>query len=501
MHHIPANEEGSSRVRESPATDWASGSHAPNPEHHDVLIVGAGISGIDAAWHLQLRLPQKSYAILEARERIGGTWDLFRYPGVRSDSDMYTLGFPFRPWRGDRAIADGDSIRAYVEDTARAFGIDRRIRFGEKVVSAEWSSAEARWTVATQSGRRFSACFLYLASGYYDYERGYRPEWPGEENFQGRIVHPQFWPEELDYAGKNVVVIGSGATAVTLVPAMAEQAAHVTMLQRSPSYIVARPARDRLAPKLGARLTRWKNVLLGMFFFNRARKQPDKIRRTLLRLAAKDLPPGYDIGRHLNPSYNPWDQRVCLIPDGDLFAGIRAGRVAIATGTIERFTESGLRLEGGEEIAADIVVTATGLVVKLFGGIALRVDGVPVNPAERLSYKGLMLTGVPNMVVVFGYTNASWTLKSDLAARYVCRLLRYMDRRGYAVCLPQPPAEPFERQPMLDFSSGYVKRAEGSLPKQAAMGPWRVHQNYIRDLVALRFGRIDDEAMDFRSPG
>ena len=467
----------------------------------DVLIVGAGISGIDAAWHLQKRLPGKSYALLEARERIGGTWDLFRYPGIRSDSDMYTLGFPFRPWRGDRSIVDGESIRAYVEETAREARIDRHIRFGEKAVRADWSSADARWRVETEAGRRYEARFLYLASGYYDYERGYRPEWPGEADFRGRIVHPQFWPEDVDYAGKRVVVIGSGATAVTLVPAMAETAAHVTMLQRSPTYIVARPARDRLAPKLGPRLTRWKNVLLGMFFFSRARKKPDRVKRTLLRLAARDLPPGYDIERHLTPRYNPWDQRICLIPDGDLFAGISKGRIAIATGTIERFTETGIRLEGGEELPADLVVTATGLVVKLFGGIALSVDGEPVNPAERLSYKGLMLTGVPNMTVVFGYTNASWTLKSDLAARYVCRLLRHMDRHGHAVCQPQPPPEPFERLPMLDFSSGYVQRAEGSLPKQASRAPWRVHQNYVRDLVALRFGRVDDPAMAFRRGG
>lgn len=493
-------------VAPSPAVDAAAA------EALDVLIVGAGLSGIDAAWHVQRRLPAKTYLIVEARGRIGGTWDLFRYPGVRSDSDMYTLGFPFRPWRGDRSIVDGPSIRAYLEETAREARIDGRIRPGHRVVSADWSSARGRWTVEveTPEGRRqFCAGFLYLASGYYDYERGHRPEWPGEADYRGAIVHPQFWPEDLDYGGKRVVVIGSGATAVTLVPAMAERAAHVTMVQRSPTYIVARPARDpvagwlqrRLPAGLAARAIRWKNVLLGMFFFNRARKRPEKVKRTLVGLAARDLPPGYDIERHLTPRYNPWDQRMCLIPDGDLFAGIRAGKVAIATGPIERFTAGGILLATGEKIAADIVVTATGLVVKLFGGIALSVDGQPVNPAERLSYKGVMLTGVPNMAVVFGYTNASWTLKSDLAARYICRLLHHMDRRGYAVCVPQPPAEPFERMPMLDFSSGYIQRAEGSLPKQAAKPPWRVHQNYLRDLAALRFGRVDDEAMEFRRVG
>jgi monooxygenase len=478
-------------------------------EHLDVLIVGAGISGIDAAYHLQTRCAGMTYRILEARDRIGGTWDLFRYPGIRSDSDMYTLGFPFRPWPGDKAIADGGSIRDYVEETAREFGIDRRIRFGHAVKSASWSSAEARWAVETESGgerRLFTCRFLFLCSGYYDYERGYRPEWPGEAVFGGRIVHPQFWPDDLDYAGKKVVVIGSGATAVTLVPALAEKAEHVTMLQRSPSYVVSRPSRDAIAKALqrhlplswADRITRWKNVLLGIFFFSQARRKPAKARETILKLAAADLPPGYDIERHFSPSYDPWDQRVCLVPDGDLFDAIRGGGVAVATDVIESFTERGLRLASGEELPADIVVSATGLVVKLMGGISLTVDGEPVDPAGRITYKGMMLSDVPNLALSFGYTNASWTLKCDLTSRYVCRLLNHMQAQGLDGCVPRLPPGGVERRPMLDFSSGYVRRAEGILPAQGAAPPWRVHQNYIRDVAALRFGSVTDAAMEFR---
>ena len=478
-------------------------------ERVDVLIVGAGISGIDAAYHLKTRCPGKSWLILEARDAIGGTWDLFRYPGVRSDSDMYTLGFPFRPWASDRSIVDGPAIRSYVEETARHYGIDDKIRFGHRVTRASWSSAEARWTVhvETEAGeRRFSCAFLFLCSGYYDYDRGYRPEWPGEADFRGQIVHPQFWPDDLDVAGKRIVVIGSGATAVTLVPALAEEADHVIMLQRSPTYIVARPSRDgiarrlqrRLPRRVADRLVRWKNVLLGIYFFSRARKKPERVKQAILKLAAQDLPPGYDIERHLSPRYNPWDQRMCLIPDGDLFGAIKNGKVAIVTDAIASFTADGLQLASGETLPADIIVTATGLVVKLLGGIALEVDGEPVNVAERLSYKGMMLSDVPNMAVVFGYTNASWTLKCDLTSRYVCRLLRHMDRHGYAVCAPRLPAGEVDRQPMLDFSSGYVRRAEPFLPKQGPRPPWRVHQNYIKDLAALRFGTVTDGVMEFR---
>jgi monooxygenase len=478
------------------------------PEHVDMLIIGAGISGIDAAYHMQRSCPDKSFLILEARDAIGGTWDLFRYPGIRSDSDMHTLGFPFRPWAGEKAIVDGADIRSYVEETAREHGIDTRIRFGCKAVRASWSSAEARWTVETEGGASFTCAFLFLCAGYYDYDRAYRPQWEGEADYRGRIVHPQFWPEDLDHAGKSIAVIGSGATAVTLVPALAGTAAHVTMVQRSPSYIVSRPSRDAFAHKLrrwlplslADKATRWKNVLLGMYFFSRARKQPAKVRAKLLALLAKDLP-GYDLERDFSPSYNPWDQRVCLVPDGDLFAAMKAGEVTIVTGTIARFTETGLALDSGERIDADVVVAATGLVVRLLGGIALTVDGAPVNVADRFNYKGMMLSDVPNLALSFGYTNASWTLKCDLTSRYVCRLLRHMDRRGWEICVPRLGDPAPARAPMLDFSSGYVTRAAASLPSQGPEAPWRVHQNYLKDLAALRFGPITDSAMHFRKAG
>ena len=476
------------------------------PEELDVLIVGAGISGIDGAWHLQKRCPGKSYAILEARERMGGTWDLFRYPGIRSDSDMYTLGFPFKPWTGSKSIADGGDIRAYVEETAREFGIDHKIRFRQRVTKAEWSSADARWTVEAETPegtKGYRARFLYLGSGYYDYDHGYRPEWPGEKSFTGRFVHPQFWPEDLDYAGKKIVVIGSGATAVTLIPSLAETAAHVTMLQRSPSYIVARPSEDRIARGLqrllpagaAARTIRFKNVLLGAIFFQRSRKRPEAVRALLLKWVGEQLP-GRDIEKDFSPRYNPWDQRVCLVPDGDLFKAIREDRASVVTGTIERFTKGGIRLESGEELEADIVVTATGLVMRILGGIAISVEGAQVNVAERFSYKGMMLDDVPNLVLSFGYTNASWTLKSDLTARYFCRLLNYMDRHGLDFCVPRVPPEGVERVPMLDFSSGYVARAEGMLPGQGTKAPWRLYQNYLLDMLSLRYGKIEDDVME-----
>ncbi|MEA3047537.1 MAG: monooxygenase [Sphingomonadales bacterium] len=492
-------------MAESETTKLLPGDAPAAAAHIDVLIVGAGISGIDAAYHLQKRCPGKSYLILEGRERVGGTWDLFRYPGIRSDSDMYTLGFPFRPWTGEKAIADGASIRSYVEETAREFGIDAHIRFRHRVTRADWSSAEARWSVETESGGRFTCGFLYLGSGYYDYARGYRPRWPGEQDYRGLIVHPQHWPEDLDVAGKRIVVIGSGATAVTLVPALAETAAHVTMLQRSPSYIVSRPSRDGFAHflqrwlplGLADKATRWKNVLLGMFFFSRARKKPDRVRATLLRLVTAQLPPGYDVARDFGPAYNPWDQRVCLVPDGDLFAAINAGTVSVVTDGIERFTPTGLGLVSGREIEADLIVTATGLDVKLLGGIALAVDGAPVNVAERFNYKGMMLSDVPNLALAFGYTNASWTLKCDLTARYVCRLLAHMDRHGHDSCVPRLAGAPIERLPMLDFTSGYVRRAAAILPGQGPAPPWRVHQNYLKDLAALRFHSVTDAVMSF----
>jgi len=468
-------------------------------EHFDVVIVGAGLSGIDAACRLKMAAPDRSWCVLEARERIGGTWDLFRYPGVRSDSDMFTLGFPFRPWRGDKAIVEGPEIRAYVEETARDYGVVPR--FGHRVLRADWSSSEARWTLEVEAEgavRRMTASFLYLGSGYYRYESGYRPDWPGETEFAGRIVHPQHWPDDLDYSGKRVVVIGSGATAVTLVPAMAGRAAHVTMLQRSPSYVVSRPARDGLARWIGPRLTRLKNALVGLVFFNLARRRPDKVRAKLLDLARAALPEGFDVERHFGPRYKVWDQRLCLVPDGDLFAAIGSGKVSVATDEIVRFTPAGLLLKSGATLEADVVVAATGLAMRLFGGIALAVDGQPVEAGERYAYKGMMLDGVPNLVLAFGYTNASWTLKCDLTARWFCRLLNRMRRRGETMAVPRLPAPAPERRPMLDFTSGYVQRAAGLLPAQGPAAPWRVHQNYAKDLVALRFSRIDDGTLELR---
>ncbi|MFL6758882.1 flavin-containing monooxygenase [Sphingomonas sp.] len=460
----------------------------------DVLIVGAGISGIDAAFRLQQRCPGKSFAILESRARIGGTWDLFRFPGVRSDSDMYTLGFPFRPWRGPQAIVGGEAIRQYVEDTAREFGIFDKIRFNTHVATARWSSADARWTVETDHGA-FSCRFLYLASGYYDYAAGHQPEWPGEADFKGHIVHPQFWPEDLDYSGKRVAVIGSGATAVTLVPAMADQAASVTMVQRSPSYIVAAPARDSMAKWLPAALIRWKHILMTISMFGRARRAPQRVAEWIRDKAREALPAGYPVERDFSPRYDPWDQRLCLIPDGDLFASISGGKAAIATGEIERFVPQGLRLKSGETIRADVVVTATGLNMRLLGGIELEVDGEAVRPAEHFIYKGMMLSGVPNLFVAFGYTNASWTLRADLTARSVCRLLNLMDRKGFTTSIAHQPAN-LERRSIMELSSGYVERAAETLPGQGDRQPWRVPQHYVKDLAAMTFGRID-EGLEF----
>jgi len=471
-------------------------------KHLDVLIVGAGISGIDAAYRLQERCPGKSWLILEARDRVGGTWDLFRYPGVRSDSDIFTLGFPFRPWRTDQAIVEGPAIRQYVEDTAREFGIFDKIRFGQQVRRASWSSADSRWTVETDDAA-FTCSFLWLASGYYDYAQGYRPEWPGEADFKGRIVHPQFWPDDLDYAGKRVAVIGSGATAVTMIPAIAETAVHVTMVQRTPSYIVARPGRDasaawlqrRLPPSLAGTLIRWKNLLLTIYFYGRARKKPEHVSQRIREEIAKALPPGYPVDRDFAPPYNPWDQRLCLVPDGDLFAALRSGKASVATGAIERFTQRGLKLTTGEEVDADVIVTATGLNMKLAGGIALSVDGAPVQLPEHFIYKGMMLSGVPNLFLSFGYANASWTLRSDLTARSVCRLLNRMEKRGVTTCVPQLPGA-LEKRPILGLASGYVDRAKELLPNQGDRDPWYVPQHYLRDAAAMILRPID-EALEF----
>ena len=479
----------------------------------DVLIVGAGLSGIGAARQLQDRCPGKRYAILEARQAMGGTWDLFRYPGIRSDSDMYTLGYRFKPWRGAKAIADGPSILSYIRETADEAGITKHIRYGHKVVSAAWDSRSACWTIEAErtadgSRVRLRAHFLYVCAGYYSYAEGHRPTFPGEENFRGRMVHPQFWDPSIDYAGKRVVVIGSGATAVTLVPSMSQTAAHVTMLQRSPTYIVTRPGQDAIAHKLRRMLpeglayaaTRWKNVLLGMFFFQLARRKPEKVKARMIGMAAEQLAPGYDVDTHFTPRYKPWDQRVCLVPDGDLFREIREGRASIVTDTIERFTEDGIVLASGQTLPADIVVMATGLKLNMLGDIVVTVDGVPRRPAEAMAYKGMMLSDVPNLVLAFGYTNASWTLKADLTAEYVCRLLRYMDRHGYRSAAPHVDPT-VQTMPFLDFSSGYVQRAASVLPRQGDRRPWRVYQNYFMDMMTIRHGRIADGVLQFDRQG
>ena len=479
------------------------------PEHVDVLIVGAGLSGVGTACHLQAHCPGKTYAILEARDAIGGTWDLFRYPGIRSDSDMFTLGYNFRPWPDGKAIADGPAIRSYVRETAGDHGVDEKIRFHHKVVRAAWSTDEARWSVTaerTDTGEtvELTCGFLFGATGYYRYDKGYLPHFEGTERFRGEIVHPQHWPEDLDYAGKRVVVIGSGATAVTLVPAMADDAEHVTMLQRSPSYVVTLPATDpiaevltrRLPAKVAYSIVRWKNVLLTMLSFNLSRRYPHAMRRVIRRGVQRHLPEGYDVDTHFNPRYNPWQQRMCLVPDSDLFEVLSSGDASIVTDHIETFTESGLKLTSGAELEADVIVTATGLNVLMFGGIELAVDGEEVSFAGTVGYKGMMLCGVPNMAVALGYTNASWTLKCDLVAEYVCRLLNHMDAHGYAIATPKAPDPSVPVEPFIDFNSGYVVRAIADLPKQAATRPWRLHQNWFRDIRLLRRGPVDDE-MEF----
>ena len=474
----------------------------------DVIIVGAGLSGIGVAYHLQRDCPRKSFVILEARGALGGTWDLFRYPGIRSDSDMHTLGYRFRPWRGEKAIADGPSILDYLNDTAREYGIDRKIRYHHKVKRASWSSVEARWTLEVQGpdGKTltYTCNFLQMCSGYYDYDAGYMPGWRGMERFKGEIVHPQKWPETLDYAGKRVVVIGSGATAVTLVPAMTDKAAHVTMLQRSPTYIVARPGKDAIANWLYAKLperlahtlARWKNILLQMYFYNAARNKPEAAKQRIIELAQAELGPDVDIS-HFTPRYNPWDQRLCLVPDGDLFKAIRDGKASVVTDEIETFSQTGLKLRSGNELPADIIVTATGLVVKLMGGMELVVDGRTVNPGAALNYKGMMLSDVPNLASTFGYTNASWTLKADLIAEYLCRILSKMDRDGYAYCTPRNTDLSMTADATPPLSSGYMQRAKDMLPKQGSKRPWKLYQNYAKDMVSLRFGSIDDGVLVF----
>ena len=480
-------------------------------EHFDVVVVGAGISGIGTGYHLGTRCPDRSFVILEGRETMGGTWDLFRYPGIRSDSDMHTLGFAFQPWTQAKSIADGASILDYVRGTAAGHGVDAHIRYRHRVNRAEWSTADARWTVvATGPGGEpvtLTCNFLCMCSGYYNYARGHSPEFVGADDFTGRIVHPQFWPEDLDYAGKQVVVIGSGATAVTLVPELAKQAARVTMLQRSPTYVVSRPAQDKVANwlrgnlphKLAYGVTRWKNVLFGMYFFRKAKRQPEQVKRWLLGMVREHLGPDYDVATHFTPRYDPWDQRLCLVPDADLFDAIKAGTAGVETGTIDRFTAAGIELTSGKTLPADIIVTATGLELQLLGDVTFSVDGERMELAKRLHYKGMMYDGIPNMASVFGYTNASWTLKADLTATYVCRLLNTMKKRGLRQATPRNDDPAMTTEPFLDFTSGYVQRGIDKLPRQGTRKPWKLNQNYALDIMALKFGSVDD-SMTFSNP-
>jgi len=470
-------------------------------ERVDVLVVGAGLSGIDAAYRLQTECPGKSFVILEARDAIGGTWDLFRYPGVRSDSDMFTLGYPFRPWRHPNMIASGDTVLRYIRETATRYGIDQKIRFGRRVVSASWSTEDASWTVKTDNGEEYAAGFLYLCTGYYRYSAGHEVEFPGQEAFTGRVVHPQRWPADLDYAGRRVVVIGSGATAATLVPALAETAGHVTMLQRSPSYFIALPGGDgsdgSVSPAV-SRLIRGRNVLATALLYQASRRWPDRVGGFLRERVARQLPGDVPVDPHFTPRYRPWDQRLCIVPDGDFFAALRAGKASVVTGTIETFTETGVRLAGGDELDADIVVTATGLTMVTFGQIAIDVDGRPVESGKLHVYKGMMFAGVPNLAWCVGYVNASWTLRADLTSRYVCRLINYMDRHDIDITTPDIPPEVAEAdEPLMALSSGYVRRAAATLPRQGARRPWRMRNNYLTDLPVMLLGRIDDGNVRF----
>lgn len=480
-------------------------------EHFDVLIIGAGISGIGAAYHLQAKSPNRTFAILEGRDSIGGTWDLFKYPGIRSDSDMYTLGYAFKPWKEQKAIADGPSIMNYLHETADENDIKKHIRFHHMVKSAEWSTDDACWTLKIEKGgepTELTCNFLFLCGGYYKYSSGYTPDFAGMDSFEGQTIHPQFWPEDLDYAGKRVVVIGSGATAVTIVPEMAKDAGHVVMLQRSPTYMGGRPAVDagaikirKLLPSMLAyQAIRWRNVLMGMYFFNMARKKPEKVGPFMVNMVKEKLPEGYDVETHFTPSYKPWDQRICAVTDDDLFKTISDGSVSVVTDHIETFTPKGIKLKSGEELEADIIITATGLNLEVFNGLELSVDGKKITASETMAYKGMMYTDVPNLASSFGYTNASWTLKCDLTCEYICRLLNHMEKTGTKACTPRLSDASVTEEPWLDFSSGYVQRSIDMFPKQGSQKPWKLNQNYFLDLMSLRYSNVDDGTMEFSKP-
>ena len=482
-------------------------------EHVDVLIIGAGLSGIGAGCHLETKCPSRSYAILERRQDLGGTWSLFQYPGIRSDSDMYTLGYSFSPWKDPKSIADGPSILNYVRDTAEHYGVDRKIRYGFQAKRAFWSSSESRWTVeaeCVESGevQRFSCNFIFMCTGYYNYDAGYTPDFEGIERFEGPIVHPQKWTEDIDYAGKRVVVIGSGATAVTLVPELAKQASHVTMLQRSPTYMVSAPSVDRMAKwlrkwlplKATYEIVRWRNIVFGLGFFNFCRRRPKVAKKLLLKGIEKQLGSDYDIQTHFNPRYNPWEQRMCLVPDSDFFDSIKAGSSSVVTDEIETFTEKGLKLVSGAELPADLIVTATGLNLQFFSDLEITVDGARMDLSQAMAYKGMMFTDIPNLASAFGYTNASWTLKCDLTCEYVVRLLNHMEKKGYTQCRPHLTDSTVGEEPMLDFNSGYIQRSVHKFPNQGTKDPWRLHQNYLLDNMAIRLRQIEDPQLEFMGP-
>jgi monooxygenase len=479
-------------------------------EIYDVIIVGAGLSGIGAAYHIQTDCPDKTFLVLEGRPTMGGTWDLFKYPGIRSDSDMYTLGFPFNPWRNPKAIADGPAILEYIKDTATKFGIDKKIRYNHKVVDASWSDGEKLWTIqiaAHESIPQFQLkCrFLMMCSGYYDYENGYTPEFADSESFQGQIIHPQKWTPNIQYENKNVVIIGSGATAVTLVPEMAKKAAKVTMLQRSPTYVVTMPSVDKIAefiknifPKNAAHhIVRWKNIIMSIGFYSASRQWPNAVRKLIKKGVQKELGKDYNLS-HFDPKYKPWDQRLCLVPDSDLFKAIKQGKAEVVTDVIERFTPTGILLKSGKELKADIIVTATGLKLQLLGGITMHINGVLGKTNETHCYRGVMFSDVPNFAVTVGYTNASWTLKCDLSCQFVTKVLNYMDKNNYSVCTPRYDSSVFQSEPLLDFDAGYVLRAADILPKQGSKHPWKVYQNYVRDLYSLKMETVRDKYLEYR---
>ena len=480
--------------------------------HFNVIVVGAGISGIGAGYYLQKKCPNKSFVILEGRDNIGGTWDLFRYPGIRSDSDMNTMGFRFKPWMGVKSIADGPSILSYLHETVKENDLNKKIQFNQWINEASWSSRDSQWTVQvenkkTQELQDFTCDFLFLCGGYYNYEEGYTPHFAGRENFLGQIIHPQKWPKNLDYKNKKVVVIGSGATAVTIIPTMAEEAAHVTMLQRSPTYFLSAPDEDPvgnflrkfISSKLTYKLVRWKNIRFQWWFFQKCRKFPKKVKEFLIKQVREELGPNYDIETHFTPKYNPWEQRMCLVPNGDFFNAINAGKASVITDHIDRFTKKGIKLKSGGEIEADLIVTATGLNLEVCNGIKLEVDNNEVDISKTMTYQGMMFSDVPNLVATFGYTNASWTLRADLTSEYVCRLLNFMDKKGYANCCPRTAEHVEPDGDWLDFTSGYVKRSMHKFPKQGSRDPWRNTQNFPKDVLAIRWGNIDNKELKFTS--